>query len=342
MICFFKENKISIILVLFKVNINEIENNIYKKHESVENIKSVINIGVALDKNYVYETIVTIASILATQNKSTKIRLHLGVTNNFTAEKMLKIYDLRKRINNNTEFNFYYLKESVIKMKNFHPKGETCPGKFEIPLYVPDDVERIILFDVGDLLVLRDLTELYNYELGQYWVIGTAEPTIVSYMKINYNITKYLNVGSLLLDVKTIKQNNFWQNFTKNRYMKLYGQPEQTLFNIIIPDEKKNYLPFKFGGFTFFSNDRQYDSLKFTNYNFNSWFKSNLSLSLPENPKSEQGILLQLYNPSFIHQFYGKWKNGQGLSIYRLLAKYFILLTGISEEICKNVPGYCI
>ena len=138
------------------------------------------------------------------------------------------------------------------------------------------------------------------------------------------------------------KQNNFWENFTKNRYIKLRGAPDQTLFNIIIPDDKKNYIPFKFGGFSLFSSDNNYDSLIYDDFKFKSWFNSKLSLSLPDNPKSESGIILNLYNPSFIHQFYGKWKDGKGLSIYRLLAKYFILLTGISDEICTKKPGYCI
>ena len=120
------------------------------------------------------------------------------------------------------------------------------------------------------------------------------------------------------------------------------GQPDQTLFNIIIPDKKKNYIPFKFGGYTLFSSDKNFDSSNFTNFQFKTWFKRNDSLYLPDNPKSEFGILANLYNPRFIHQFYGKWMLGKGLSIYRLLVKYFISLTGISDEICRMVPGYCI
>jgi len=218
-----------------KVNINEIDNKINNKKESIENINSTINIGATLDINFVLETMITACSIMATQNKNTKIRFHFGVTNNFTAEKMIKIYNLKNKINNLTEFNFYYLKESVVKMKNFHKsKGETCPGKFELPLYLPEDVERLLIFDVGDLLVFRDLTDLYNYDMGEYWVIGTAEPSIIeSFMKVEYNITKYLNVGSLLINVKKLKENNFWDNFTKHKYIKLTGQPEQTLFNIL-------------------------------------------------------------------------------------------------------------
>ena len=45
-------------------------------------------------------------------------------------------------------------------MKGFHPKGEACPGKFELPMLLNDEIERLIIFDAGDLLVLRDLSEV--------------------------------------------------------------------------------------------------------------------------------------------------------------------------------------
>ena len=326
-----------------KVNINEVDNKIYGKSGFNDTkIQSVINIGFTLDKDYILETMITVASIMATQKNTTKIRFHFGVTNNFTADNMIKIYDLRNKINNLSEFNFYYLKESVYKMKDFHPSGEACPGKFELPIYLPDDIERLIIFDAGDLIVLRDLTELYNYDMGQYWVLGTLEPSIINtFTKIRYNITKYINIGSILLNIKYFKQNNFWSKYTSSRNLTIIGKPDQTLFNILLPDEKKDYLPFKFGGFTLFHSDKNFDKRIFDEYGYNSFFKSNLSLLFPDNPKSDVGIIFNLYNPVFIHQFYGKWKLGKGLSIYRHLVKYFILLTGISKEICKKYPGYC-
>ena len=163
----------------------------------------------------------------------------------------------------------------------------------------------------------------------------------MSWKKIQYNITKYINIGAVLLDVQKVKENNLWNNYVKNRYLKLEGQPDQTLFNIVVPDDKKNYLPFKFGGYTLFGSDEDYDLFNSINYGFKQWFNSSLSSSLPENPKSEKGILLNLYNPRFIHQFFGKWEKGNGLSIYRLLAKYFIIRAGIGDEICRKKPGYC-
>ena len=326
-----------------KVNINEIEeklnNKTYLPHSP---IKSILNIGFAFDKNFILEAMLTIISIMTTQYKTTKINFHIGVTNNFPAESMVKIYDLRNKTNNLTEFNFYYLAQSVLKMKNFHYKGASLAGRIELPNYLSDKIEKLIFFDVGDLLILRDLTELYNYNMGEFWVLGLPEPTIIdSFMKPLYNISKYINTGAMLLNVKMLKQNKFWDYYSKKRNIKIIGDRAQTLFNILMPDNRKNYLPFTFGGYSLFRGDREFDLFRTGNFGFLKWFDSNLTLSLPNNPESIRGILSEMYNPIFIHQFFGKWSFGQGLSIYRLLAKYFISLTGLSHEFCLKKPGYC-
>ena len=325
-----------------KVNINKIEELIFKKDKIVKEISSAINIGFTLDPNYLLQTIITASSIMATQKNTTKIRFHFGVTQNFTSQHMIKLYNLKERINNNTEFNFYYLKGAMKKMKNFHRKGEACPGKFELPELLPDDVQRLIIFDAGDVLVLRDLTELYNYSMNHYWALAPPEPICIFKIVKRDNITKYLNIGSILLNVIELKKNKFWDLYTQKRNIRKGGQPDQTLFNILVPDDKKDYFPFRFGTFSLFCNDDDSDQMKYKDYNFKEWFTSGLSKNYPENPKSEIGILAQTYNPLFIHQFCDKWSEGKGLSIYRHLAKYFIRLTGIEEEICKKISGYCL
>ena len=97
----------------------------------------------------------------------------------------------------------------------------------------------------------------------------------------------------------------------------------------------------KFGGFSIISSNENYDSLKFEDFKFKDWLNNSLSSSLPDKPNSEKEILVNLYNPRFIHQFYGKWAKGLGLSIYRHLAKYFMLLSGITFHLCKRKPKYC-
>jgi hypothetical protein len=257
---------------------------------------------------------------MVNQKSTTKIVFHFGVVGKFTALHMLKIYTLKNNINNLTEFNFYYLKKSMNKMKNFHYKGEACPGKFELPELLPDNVYKLLLFDAGDVLVFRDLAELYNYDIKDYLAIGTPEPHGINFLK-KYNKKIYINIGSILL--------------------KLIGARDQALFNALVPDNKLNYFPFRFGGIIPFPNDTYSDKLKIRLWGIEKWLKSNLSSILPENPKEKYKYIAQLFNPIFVHQISYKWKRGSGLSIYRNLVKYYIKLAGIWNELCLIEPGYC-
>ena len=206
---------------------------------------------------------------------------------------------------------------------------------------MPDDVDKLIIFDAGDVLVLRDLSEFYNYDMKGYWALGPPEPRCIPFVK-KYNITKYINIGSILLDVNQFKKNNFWDIYIKNRNLKLKGQPDQTLFNILVEDDKKDFFPFRFGSFTILCGDKASDSLKFERHHFKKWLNSKLVNDFPENPKNEVGILAQTYNPLFIHQFCCKWSKGLGLSIYRIISKYFIQLAGIKKELYEIERGYCM
>ena len=249
-------------LITGKINMNDCENEINYKNKIIEKLKNIIHIGFTLDPQYILQTMTTITSIMATQKKETKIIFHLGVINNFTVKDMLKIYKLRKKINNLTEFNFYYLKGAMKKMKNFHIKGEACPGKFELPELLPDNIDKLLIFDAGDVLVLRDLTELYNYNMEEYWALGPPEPLGIA-LNSNYNISKYLNIGSILLNVKELKNHHFWDYYTSKRDLKLEGAKDQALFNILVPDHKKNYFPVRFGGICIFKNDKDFDRMSF-------------------------------------------------------------------------------
>ena len=314
------------------VNLNEIESKIISKENIIsnKNIKNIINIGFTMDPQYILETMLTVSSIMVTQYSTTKIIFHFGVTNNFTSDDMIKIYELKNKINNLTEFNFYYLKEAMNKMQNFHRKGEACPGKFELPELLPNNVHRLILFDGGDVIVLRDLSQLYNYDMKSNWVLGPPEQSGIWSLNKFYKKKKYVNIGSILLNVEELKKNKFWDKYTRNRNLRLFGSPDQTLFNIVVPDNKIGYFPFRFGGFVMINSDKAFDD----------FMKNSLNI-FPQNKTDEIKLITQYSNPLFIHQFFGKWSRGLGLSIYRNLVKYFMKISGIWEDLCSKKPGYC-
>ena len=134
--------------------------------------------------------------------------------------------------------------------------------------------------------------------MKDYWVLGPPEPRCIGFVS-RLNSTKYINIGSILLNVDEFKKNHFWDLYVRNRNTKTEGMPDQTLLNLLLPDDKKNYFPFRFGLPSILSNDENSDKLSFINFNFPNWLNSSLSNSLPERPKNEIEILAQTYSICF-------------------------------------------
>ena len=75
-----------------------------------------------------------------------------------------------------------------------------------MPQLIPDGVEKLLLFDAGDFIILKDLTELYNYDMKNYWVLGLPEPWALEKISDKYHIKKYINFGSLIINVTEFKK----------------------------------------------------------------------------------------------------------------------------------------
>ena len=104
------------------------KNIIQQNKIKMKQLKSEINIEFTLDPNYILEKMLTIINIMALQKNITKIVFHFGVINNFKAKNMLKMFALKEKIYNLTEFSFYYLKGVMKNMKNFMKKGRYVQG----------------------------------------------------------------------------------------------------------------------------------------------------------------------------------------------------------------------
>ena len=326
------------------VNINEIEANIKggRKWEKFKDKKKEINIGFQLDPSYILRTMMTLASIIDSQKLTTKLRLHFAVVLGFTPEQMLKIYSLRERLRDDVEFNFYNAEKVENDFKGMHPKGPGAIAKILLPHLLPDDIERLLVFDTGDVLIIRDLSEMYNWNIDNYLYMGIPDPCIGKRAKISKKqFSKYINIGNFLLNVKKIKSENMYEKYLK--YKKAYTNiiADQDLLNDVA-QEQIGYLPIKYGIFSPFINDKESDNLtsknQFEKYKMNEKKLNNTSFYIPKNSND---FFKLSYNPVVIHQWNGKWQFGSGLSIYRRLAQTYIRIAGIWDELCLKKPGYC-
>ena len=130
----------------------------------------------------------TMASIIDSQNLETKLRLHFALVDGFSAESMIKIYTLRSKIRDDIEFNFYNAKKVETDLKNTNKKGNAINAKLILPELLPDDVNRIIILDTGDTIVLEDLSEMYNWNMEDKIFYGVIDGSAMKYGHISKKI----------------------------------------------------------------------------------------------------------------------------------------------------------
>lgn len=322
------------------VNINEVESLFPGGRKWTKENENAINIGFQLDPKYTLRAMMTLASIIDSQKPETKLRFHFAVVHHFDVEHMLKIYSLRGRIRDDVEFNFYDAKKSEIDLRNLNSKGPGAVAKLLLPNLLPKDVDRLIVFDTGDLLVLRDLTIMYNWKMDKYICLGVPGGKVGKYAKIKKKkYLRYINTGSILINVTKYKLENIYKKCVKKKGFYHDHVGDQDLLNDILFG-KVGYLPLKFNILPPYRNDTDSDIvLKDNPYNY--YFKSYSKVNYSFIPKNISKFNQLLYNPIIIHQIHGKWMYGNGLTVYRRIAQYYIKLAGIYNEICKEFPGYC-
>ena len=329
-------------------NLNEIESKLsfgnkvnYNKYNTNE-----INVGASLDPNFILKAIITISSVIASQKSNTKLRLHFSVVNNFKSKDMLKIYSLRYRLREDVEFNFYDASRVRKELYSISRKGPGLSAKLLLPQLVKDNVKKLILIDIGDVLVLRDLTKMYNWDMKNNIYMGAPDTGAGTFGKISKKILKvYINVGHYLINVEKVKKKNMYQLFVKykNMYKNIYA--EQLMVNDIAYGFV-DYLPIEFGLVPPFKDDKFFKirkNRKKSIYNcYNLTLISEMSNKLNSLPKTHEEFLYHAFNPVIVHSWNGKWAEGNGMNIYRRLCQYFIELSGMKSEICSKYPGYCI
>ena len=325
------------------INLNKIESTITngrKWETKYSDEENEINIGFQIDSNYVLRCMMTLASIMDSQKNTTKIRFHFAVVLNFEIDDMIRIYSLRNIIRDDVEFNFYNARRVEKDLIGLNTKGPGAVAKLLLPELLPNDIERLLVFDTGDLIILKDLTEAYYWNLTGYLYAGTPARGIGKYAKISKKIFDiYINVGNFLIDVKGVKSKKMYQKFVKykNNYHSSIG--DQDLLNDVAFGYI-TYLPFKFGMISPYFNDK--DSEMARNNSIFSFVKiikyKNKYKFLPKN---EEEFLRMGYSPVVVHHMHAKWMNGKGLTMYKRLAQYYIKVAGIWDELCLKFPYYC-
>ena len=239
-----------------KINFNQLENK-YKGTNGQDLSKfNHTHIALCLNEEYHLLAAVTIASALANSNSDSYIHFHIIALNELKYEIMKKIYSLKSKINNNSEFIFYNGKqvekdfEDGIKVSE---RGAIDYGRFLITEVIneSDKIDKVISLDIGDIIIEKDLYGLYKKDLGVQGYLGVEDAYPRCFLESIFNHKeKYVNGGVLLLNVKKWKEMNLYKYFVKMfKYVltktKFYN-PYTDIMNDFLPWRSTGYMSLKY------------------------------------------------------------------------------------------------
>lgn len=220
-----------------------------------ENKKSdKISIAMAADDNYLFPTIVSIISIMENSNKDSAFDFYLLLPGDFQEDSKQKLLSLSKKYTN--------CKINIINMKNSYENCKTSSHittptyyRLGLPSILPN-VDKILYMDV-DIIVKKDLSELYNTDIEKYYVAGVDQPH-TSKISLGKEFLRsvglvshdeYINAGILLMNLKKMRENNlenkFMECIEKNKNNKKWRLHDQDIMNEVCFDNIY-YLPLKY------------------------------------------------------------------------------------------------
>ena len=209
----------------------------FKKNNSLKKIP----VAFSVDHNYIYPLVVLLTSILYNSSPKTYYSFHILVPSNFTKTDLNNFFGLVK-IYPNCEFIAHATGETYQNWGVYGNYTRTVYYRLSLSEIIKD-LDKIIYLDC-DTIVHKDLTELYNIEMGNYCYMGFPGHEI-SYMEIN-GTSNFINTGVMLVNLKELRKYNATKLFVD--YYNNFGTKkiDEYLINAVFYNKIK-FLPFIYG-----------------------------------------------------------------------------------------------
>ncbi len=204
-----------------------------------------MNVAFITDDNYVLPTSVAIISLV--KNTHTELNIYV-VCDSLDKEKKETITKL-----GTNECNI-----EIIEVGDRYDFKKKDTGRFEgltiskaalLKFSLPDilsNVEKVLFID-GDTIINRDLSELYNEDIENYYLAAVndiaglfdSESTKKYYSDIDTPREEYFNTGVMLMNLKQMREDSVSKKLIELR--KKYEDPlmDQNTYNIVTWKKKK-------------------------------------------------------------------------------------------------------
>lgn len=186
------------------------------------------------DDNYVIPTAVAIQSLIDNKHKETKYAIYI-ISTSLSDDNIRHFHEFESET-----IQISIIKEDVTNLLNLHKyditgKCQATPSallKFKLPLLL-SQYDKVIYLD-GDILVKKDLSDLYNIDIENNFV-GAVHDTgkIYNPQKITKKIPNYFNSGVMLLNLEKCLLKNMPKKLIKlKKKSKDMSLMDQNILNI--------------------------------------------------------------------------------------------------------------
>lgn len=217
----------------------------YKIYEYIKvEEKKIIRIPIVMDtsKELIYQTLITLSSLSENSNKENKYDIYILIPKNFLIDYRLKILQIELKYRN-INIKLIESEKPYVKFENYNSKF----SKFFLHLLIPD-YDKLIYIN-SETLVLSDLEELFNIDLGENYFYGFSSNDNNSiYNNFNLSTEKRINTNVMLINTKKLSEDNRISELNNiyNDYKDNLNMNEKVMINIIFNNET-SILPAKYG-----------------------------------------------------------------------------------------------
>lgn len=207
-------------------------------------MENYIPVVFATDDGYAFPTGVAIASLLKNKKKDTKYKIYL-ITPELSEDNLCK---LRSFNDKTCQIEIIYAKDLLNGMKATLEKV-TNTDYYRLML---DTIllkeDKVIALD-GDLIVLDDLTDLYNIDLEENYIGGCYfRPHDIYNRAYVQNVLtldegKRINIGVMLMNLKKLRQDGIQEKFLSK--IGQFDVMSEDIINYVCKDRIK-YIPVKY------------------------------------------------------------------------------------------------
>ena len=222
-----------------KINFQNSYNSKFIDYYRIRNClyKNYLTVPIVFSSDDIYAPFlyITMVSILENANKNTFYAFYILVSLNFSKKYQNLINKLK--YDYKCIIHFIFIKNFFVKtVRKISYITSTTYYRLLIGDILPEEFEKCIYLDI-DICVCKDLSELFNINIGDNYIAGVVAPGY--YFSEKYHckrlnlptMKQYINAGVLLMNLKQIRKDNMTQKFIKLS-KNIYDYQDQDILNI--------------------------------------------------------------------------------------------------------------